>query len=507
MSLITKVKAAGEKALVESTSSRVQAAAKTLHESVLGEKCPNLVAMIESGDKASQYKAAMMTTLLENTMNKAIAETGNKNLFTEANTTVTTGLNPGVASITPRVVDIVNIFYPQMVANYICDIQALDRQTGEIFIIKAKYAESAAGVQAGETIFEKPTDGTYASELIKAETVTPGAVSEVEFSFTMPAPNPDTGAANTLREGSIRIFKNGKLLATDYGTGVLVGKEVDSKNSSVDYATGEVKLALKEALAADDVLSGQASVDSEIEPGYIRKDEFVVDAQPITAQEHPLMSTYSVASSLVMNAHLAIDTDELISNMLAGHIRWERDLLLIDAINSACKNSEALEFDCSANGTNVTLKQRYNSFDVFVSSARGVIQEQAGRGTVDFMIVSAQEGLVIVEQMDDFVAAPEAKKPIGPYLAGTLRDGTINVIAVPQHASFQKDEVIFGFKGFQMGDSSVILAEWVPLYFTPTFQAPNLKNHKGCLSFYDLFVNKTEYLTKGNITNFNKSAN
>jgi len=505
MSIMKKVELAESKAIKAAANSKIASAAKTLHESVLGTKCPNLVAMIESGDKEAQNKAALMTTLLENTMQKSIAEYKNANLFTEDVATASAGLNPGVASLTPRVVDIVNIFYPQLVAHYICDIQALDRMTGEIFIIKAKYSEAAAGVQAGDTIFEKPTDGTYASELLSAGSVTPGATTTASFSFTLPEPLPDTAGANIIRAGSVRIFKNGKLLATDYGTGVLLGKEVVSKDSTVDYATGAVSLTVKEAFAADDVLTAQAAVDSEVEPGYIRKDEFIVDAQPITAQEHPLMSTYSVASSLVMNAHLNIDADEVIQNMLAGHIHWERDLLLIDYVNAAAKNTASLQFDCAANGENLTLKQRYNSFDVFVSSARGVIQETAGRGTVDFMIVSASEGLVIVEQMDGFVAAPEAKKPIGPYLAGTLRDGTINVIAVPYTKTLSADEVIFGFKGFQTGDSAVILAEWVPLYFTPTFQAPNLKNHKGALSFYDLFVNKPEYLTKGLITNFNQA--
>lgn len=503
MSIMNKVKVAGEKALVESKNARVMKAAKTLHESVLGKKCPNLVKMIESGDKESQYKATMMTQLLENTMAKHVAEYKNPSLFTEDVTSAQAGLMPGVASLTPRVVDVVNIFYPQMIAHHICDIQALDRQTGEIFIIKAKYAETAAGVQAGDTIFEKPTNGTYASELLLIEAAAATAGTTWEGTFTLPTPTPDTEGENKIRAGSVRIYKNGKLIATDYGTGVLVGKDVDSTASTVDYATGAVALTVKTALVTTDMMSAQAAVDSEIEPGYIRKDEFVVDAQPITAQEHPLMSTYSVASSLVMNAHLALDTDELISNMLAGHIRWERDLLLVDYVNAAAKNADALEFDCAANGTNLTLKQRYNSFDVFVSSARGVIQEQAGRGTVDFIIVSATQGLVIVEQMDGFVAAPESKKPIGPYLAGTLRDGTIAVIAVPYSNTLAADEVIFGFKGFQMGDSAVILAEWVPLYFTPTFQAPNLKNHKGALSFYDLFVNKPEYLTKGLISHFN----
>ena len=88
-------------------------------------------------------------------------------------------------------------------------------------------------------------------------------------------------------------------------------------------------------------------------------------------------------------------------------------------------------------------------------------------------------------------------------MAGTLNEGTIAVIAVPYSKTLPEDQVIFGFKGFQLGDSAIVLAEWIPLYFTPTFQAPNLKNHKGCLSFYDLFVNKPNYLVRGVISNFN----
>ena len=120
------------------------------------------------------------------------------------------------------------------------------------------------------------------------------------------------------------------------------------------------------------------------------------------------------------------------------------------------------------------------------------------------MVVSAKEGLPVVEQIEGFKAAPDSKKPMGPYLAGTLRDGTISVIAVPYAKTLAADEVIFGFKGFQLGDSSIVLAEWVPLFFTPTFQAPNLKNHRGALSFYDLFLNKPEYMVKGYIANFNQ---
>lgn len=519
MSLVKKVMTEAT-AMTEATvkkESTIAKAARTLTESGLATRCPALAKMFESTNKADKYKAAVITKVLNNTAalyeSKGISRNA---VLKEDVTSSTAALMPGVASLTPRVVDIVNIFYPQMVAHYIADIQALDRQTGEIFIIKSRYGMSAAGVAAGDIIFEKPTDGSYASEWLSYNTK-PVAASvnltvNADQSFAPdPASIPGTdskGTAYNVRSGSLRVFAGGKEIARDFGTGQVAGKGVVG---TIDYATGAVSLTLdaaKQAELAGLTVTAQAARDTEINDDTIRTVEFDILEQPIRAEEHPLMSSYSVASALVANAHMALDIDELISNELAGTIRWERDLALIKKVADAAEAKPELVFDCSANGTNLTLKQRYNAYDVMVSTARGLIQEAMGRGAVEYMIVSATEGLTIVENIDGFVAAPEAKKPVGPYLAGTLRDGTISVIAVPyvdqaNNAPLKADEVIFGFKGFQMGDAAVVLAEWVPLYFTPTFQAPNLKNHKGCLSFYDLFINQPKYLVKGGIANFN----
>ena len=487
-------------------------AAQVLAESNLGSRCPNLVKGLESESKEAKYAAATLVQLLENTADYVMKEQGRDILHEDAiNATANTLLSPGVASLTPAVVDIVNVFYPQMVANYIADIQALDRQSGQIFTIKTRYSETAADVQAGDIVFEKATDGSYSSEGVISYTAANPTSGELTLNPTTAVATLESTATVKVRAGSFIVRVAGKEVARDYGqdTG-LDGKGVvysvigNGISGTVDAQTGVATLKVDSNKYADTVkFSAEAAFDTEIDEDLIRKIQFDIPNQPILAKEHPLMSSYSVAAGLVMNAHLAIDTDELISNQLAGTIRWERDLALIKTVYDAAKQDASLTFDCSANGTNLTLAQRYSSYTTTISSARGLIQEIAGRGTVDFIIVSASQGLVVVEQIEGFKAAPEAKKPIGPYLAGTLRDGTINVIAVPYTKTLAADQVVFGFKGFQLGDSSVILAEWVPLYMTPTFQAPNLRNHKGCLSFYDLFVNKPEYLVRGAISNFN----
>ena len=487
-------------------------AAQVLAESTLGTRCPNLVAGLESSSKEAKYAAATLVQLMEN-MAGYIKETDGKDILHEdagLSATANTLLSPGVATLTPQVVDIVNVFYPNMVANYIADIQAMDRQSGQIFTIKTRYSQDYGDVKAGDIVFEKATDGGYSSE----GNIAYGDAQALAATVTFAAPELESGATVKVRAGSVIFRINGKEIARDYGldtkmdgqggTYVVIGKGI---SGTVDAQTGAAELTVDEDIWAAEIEAGamvtaEGFYDTEHDEDLIRKIQFDIPNQPILAKEHPLMSSYSVAAGLVMNAHLAIDTDELISNQIAGTIRWERDLALVKTVSDAAALNANLTFDCAANGENLTLAQRYSSFTTTVSAARGIIQEVAGRGTVDFIICSASQGLVVIEQIEGFKAAPEAKKPIGPYLAGTLRDGTISVIAVPYTKTLAADQVVFGFKGFQLGDSAIILAEWVPLYFTPTFQAPNLRNHKGAMSFYDLFVNKPEYLVKGVISNF-----
>lgn len=523
MSILTKIedKDKAVKARSERVNAGVAHAAQVLHESSLGRRCPNLLKGIESESAEAKYQAATLVQLMENTA-EYVQKMDGINLLTEADaygnaaTNAVSLLSPGVTSLTPKVVDIVNVFYPQMCGQYIADIQALDRQSGQIFTIKTRYSQKAAGVEAGDIVFEEPTDGTYTSEYVGYK---PAAMNEEGVVEADPSSALPNEASVKVRAGSFIVRVAGKEVARDYGNG---SAKVDGVNNSkygifgrgvsgeLDAQTGKATVKFDKEMFADAItakaaVSFEAAVDTETDVDLIRKIQFDIPNTPILAKEHPLMSSYSVAASLVMNAHLAIDTDELIANQIAGTIRWERDLLLIKAVSDAAVINPFLNFDCAGNGENLTLQQRYSAFTTHVSAARGIIQETAGRGTVEFIICSAKEGLTVIEQMEDFKAAPESKKPIGPYLAGTLREGTINVVAVPYTKTLAADEVIFGFKGFQLGDSAIILAEWVPLYFTPTFQAPNLKNHKGALSFYDLFINKPEYLVKGYLKNFNQA--
>jgi hypothetical protein len=38
------------------------------------------------------------------------------------------------------------------------------------------------------------------------------------------------------------------------------------------------------------------------------------------------------------------------------------------------------------------------------------------------------------------------------------------------------NDFVVGFKGYMAGDAAMVLAEWIPIYFTPVWQAPYLQN-------------------------------
>ena len=64
------------------------------------------------------------------------------------------------------------------------------------------------------------------------------------------------------------------------------------------------------------------------------------------------------------------------------------------------------------------------------------------------------------------------------------------------------NEYVIGYKGYMPGDSATVLAEWIPLYFTPVFQSADLTGERGVMSMYDLFVNEAGYYRRGMVTNY-----
>lgn len=452
--------------------------------------------MMESANEAEAKKASVTAQVMSNL--NSIMES-QKAYYTES--TFTSMLGP-MAMLTPRVLDIVGVFYPNMIAHLVTDIQVLDRSTGEIFILRPRYGNTAAGVVAGQEMWVNPTDGNYASEYV----FSPKEIARTDGTTTDFAASGLSADLGPMRKGSVTMKLAGVVVARDDAHGGMFGKDKEGHTvtGTVDYDTGDVTLEFSAAPAAGQGILIDAYIDSEAAPGMINEVNFDITAVPVTARAHPLRYTVSAQAQLVAAAHLDVDVNEVLTNIAAGAIKQERDVSLVNMLVNSATHLPSLDFDLADSTVNYRNKRdRFADIELKVNEAQTKIQAVAGRGGVSFIVagINAANCFRLVE---GFEAAPEATNAtVGPYKMGAIRNGTVPVICVPISRTLKENDFIIGFRGFQAGDSATVLAEWIPLYFTALFEAPNLQNKRGLMSMYDMITNRPEYLVSGQVKGYN----
>jgi len=449
----------------------------------MGEKYPNLVRQAESQNPHEQFMATLTAVMCERTERQI---ENARNEYGES--TVTAGLG----QLNRRLMDVVRIFYPNQVAALITDIQPIDRQNGEIFVIQPKFTDTAAGVTAGQEVFRNVTDGTYSSEQLTASVGT-GNGTTTTFNATLTTP---------VRTGDVTVLVAGSQVATDDGNGNITGVGV---TGSINYSTGALQVVFGTAPVNTAAITSVYLYDSESAPSNIRELEFGLNLIPVAAKQHPLKVKWSVTAQLASAAHLNIDVPDVLSNLAAQFIRTERDTSIINAINSQAPDHSngtiggdtTMLFNASTSGLTYNKTQFYGEIELKLNHAESIINNTMGRGGVSW-ILCGYNASELFKNSPSFQAIPNPA-PIGPIKIGTLRDGTIDVIRVP---AMNTNTYIVGYKGYMPGDSATILADWVPIYFTPVFQAPELIAARGVMSLYDLFINQANYFVKGAVSNF-----
>jgi len=211
------------------------------------------------------------------------------------------------------------------------DIQPIDGENGEIFIVKPRYSDSVPGVNAGDEVFKTlPTYDNYASELF-VDVALVGDGTTTAFAAT-PA-----GALLPLRPGTVKVItKVGALpdIAVDDSNGNLIGAGISA--GTIDYTTGAVSITYN--VAPDNLAEIRIEwlYDAETDVGCenINSLEFDIINQPVKARMHPINFTSSVAAGLAAQAHLAIDVQDTLAEAAAQYIKVERDNKVVNLINA-----------------------------------------------------------------------------------------------------------------------------------------------------------------------------
>jgi hypothetical protein len=447
-------------------------------EAALFNKYPELAEMMGSDNADLQHRAAL-TVLMMNRTHEFVEMM--KEAYGESTVQASLG------TLNKRVVDVVRIFYPNQVANVLTDIQPIDGQVGQIFRIIPRYSNTVPGVDNNSEVFiNRPTHENYASEKW-VETFATGDGSTATLSGML--------GYTPVRPGTVAISYASNDTIRDDGNGNIIGTNVTS--GSINYATGAVSITFGTAVANEMPVVAEYLYSSEANESAIRKVRFDLGITPVQARIHPLGFDYSVAAGLAASAHLAIDVQDTLSQLAGQYIKIERDNRLISMIAKAAPIETVFNFDADTDGLTYDRRAFYSEIELKLDAAESYIQTQNGRGGVDWVIAGTNTAN-LMRNAKGFQAAP-VTAPIGAHVIGYLRDGTIPVV---KSLTVDTNKMIFGYKGYMAGDSATILAEWIPVYFTPVFQSPTFNNSQGVMSMYDMFINNRNYFAQGTVSNY-----
>ena len=108
----------------------------------------------------------------------------------------------------------------------------------------------------------------------------------------------------------------------------------------------------------------------------------------------------------------------------------------------------------------------------------------------------------VVKGINGFRAVP-GRGQVGPHVIGKFRDDTVTAV---KDTLIDPNTFVVGYKGYQAGDSSIILADWIPLYVSPPLHQPSQEVQQGLFSAYELVINNANYIVKGRISGYGTSG-
>lgn len=443
-------------------------------------KYHNLGEALASPDSKKRRIAATTVRVLEN---QRLFLENVKRTYGEATVVAKLG------DLAPKILDVLRVAYPNSVANIICDVQPLDRLTGQIIIVRPRFGTTGGGVTAGQEIFANPTDGTYASSEF---TVSVGTGNGTVKTF-----NKELGY-KPIRGGTTKVLVDGVVAAVCNGSGTLTGANIDT-GSTVNLSTGALTVVFISAPSNGAVITATFEADIEsAEDNYLREIDLGIHIIPVRAKEHPLRLRWSEQARLVAYASTGVEINDVLTNVAGTFLKIERDRIAINIVrNAAGAYKSVLAFDCAVpGGGGITKREHFQDFLLKISVGSNLIFSNTGRGIVSWIIGGANASAVC-ENLNSFVREANAV-PIGAHVVGYI-NGEIPVI---KDNALPANEYIIGFNGSVVGDAGVIIADWIPIFFTPELVTPDLKGGRALLSMYDVVVNNSNYYHRGLISNF-----
>lgn len=461
----------------------------------------NTYKLAESQKKAGKHKeldkvANIVNNLNLNTVTQNLNESlrlkakGNpsKNKLVESVISTTANLqNPAQA-----VVDFVGIFYPQSTIHYMTDTIVLPRKNDVVYRMTSRYGNTAAGVTQGQIVFQNPTNGFYSSIVQSVSTPTVNAQTSYTITGNAGVGTPGTFMITTVVGGATVVLND----MPNFDNDVPVSGSLYLSQGPAGAATGTVvydvagapQITLEFATAPDFPGTIETTYNynyqaEDFNTTQIRSLYLDVQAVNLDATANPIKLITSTEFEFQLNSLAGVSAINSNQQAATGLISLERDLRYINNLLLMAGTDASLNFD-AASSIYYPVTGKYAAFETVLVNASQLIQTTMGRGRLTTMIVGAQAANMLT--FCPGFKASNIKDPVGPYLWGTMWDGTVSIIFNP---FMPANTYLLYFRGFGPGDAPVLMGEWIPFYSTPDIQLFDLNNYQTVASFYDQEIN------------------
>ena len=400
-------------------------------------------------------------------------------------------------STTPsNVMRVIRLGYPNSVRSEVFREFSMQRMKETVYKLSPSYSKSKRGATAGENIHEHDYT-SYASEMTE-DVIATSATDTFDQDGTALTVAP-------IRPWTVRVYLNNEQVATDNGSGNLIGGALSTSTpSTIDYDTGDYTLVFASALSATDDLIFQYGYNMEDEDLYLQEGgetELLLKPHEFRAHPYPIGFSFSHMAELLAEDALQVDAQEALVSGGADALKKALDYLPLKLAMRSAGWTAPVSFntDFAAAGSDSDWAHA-QALSGAIEQAGDKMYEALNRGGVS-VIVGGPKAITYLKKHQLY--RPTGQQPqVGAHRVGEL-DGK-PVYKVPSDI-IPTDEILTLFKNDREDslDVPIAIGTYIPLYRTNVTEY-NTFVKKGAMAHYgDVRLMEKRYMAKVKLDGLN----
>jgi len=368
---------------------------------------------------------------------------------------------------------------PNIVAEEVVSVQALNQKIGQIFWLKYVYGSNKGDVKKGDTAFgpyEINSHPDYTSEHVPQEILSAGGEASVSVNLQW----------GPVIAGTVTITADGAEFKDD-GEGHITGTGLTA--GTIDYTTGAVALTFAAAPSGE----VEAEYDYNLEYAPTKAPEFNMEIKEkvVIAKPRRLRTNYAFAAAYDVERQFGINMDDELLEASVTEIKHEIDQEILGDL----KRMAGLTHTWDMTPRNaISLDEHNKSFLFALNEAANLIRKATKRVKGNVVILGIN-GLNVVESLPGFVPS-NAEDKVGAYVAGTIK-GQMKVIANPFYGD---DDYVVAYKGKNFLDAGYVYAPYLPIFATTVIMLDDFVGRRGYATSYAKAMLNNTYYVRGTIT-------